>query len=438
MNDARDPFAEEEVTFKGPQTPHTAATNDQDDNLFDDAYDLDSEVEDEFDFDQDEPGEWTPPINPDKSGGRQFAGDAPVASSPRPARRVEQPSGPGDLIFDANLVLEPQSPPQPTPKPEPIQVASQAPTVAPVRPAPRTPAPRSAVQAPEAGKAPKKSFAQKMRSLFFKEDTSSTQTVHSLQRSLNGSVNIVMINRKGGVGKTLVTTLAGMVLASHRKDRIIAVDASPEGGELGDRVEREQNGTVGSLLDQLDSVSRYSHVRTHTSQDQSGLEVLASEPQKPISSGQEYRELMTVLRKFYPVILTDCAQGLKSELMESVLEEADVLVLVSEGTDGMKAATQVANDLVDSQGLYGDRFAALVDDMVVVVNHRSPKTNVDTGQVMEFFSSVAREAISLPYDQMFEGGRAFTLDEISPETRDAAIKLGAAIVNSAGFMEGGR
>lgn len=430
MNDHRDPFAEKEVVYTGP-----ASEPDTVDDAFEDIYATDDGSDaGEFIFDTEDPNDWSPPIPPTSSTQGSFADDTPAGTSPpRPAPQVSKPAGPGDLLFSADLVLTPQATPvAPTP------AVTPAPVVKPQSTPRKAPEVRTVAHAPEVGKTPRKTLGQRFKSLFVKDEVGSSQNLHALQRSLSGSVNIVMINRKGGVGKTLVTTLAGMMLASHRKDRVIAVDASPEGGELGDRVEREQNGTVGSLLDQLEAVSRYSHVRTHTSQDHSGLEVLASEPQKPISSGEEYHQLMAVLRQYYPVILTDCAQGLKSELMESVLEEADVLVLVSEGTDGMKAATQVANDLVDAQGIFGDRFAHLVDDMVVVVNHRSPKTNVDTSQVVDFFTGVAREVVSLPYDQMFEGGRAFTLDELSAETRAAGVDLATAIVNSTGFMDGGR
>ena len=44
-----------------------------------------------------------------------------------------------------------------------------------------------------------------------------------------------VLSRKGGVGKTTVTTLLGMVLAELREDRVIAMDANPDRGTLSDR-----------------------------------------------------------------------------------------------------------------------------------------------------------------------------------------------------------
>jgi hypothetical protein len=46
---------------------------------------------------------------------------------------------------------------------------------------------------------------------------------------------VPVLSRKGGVGKTTVTTLLGMVLADLREDRVIAMDANPDRGTLSDR-----------------------------------------------------------------------------------------------------------------------------------------------------------------------------------------------------------
>lgn len=451
-----DPFAEVEADYVGPEADTQEVDPDEslfdaDDAAFDPApYDFDSDDGDDFDF-PDDPDDWTPPTAPDPAGERSFTGPAAPAAAPQPAKRraknvpdpvLDQIHAPvGDLVTVETPTLEESQPKavptvapvrrKPTPEQEEPEPEDTAPAVPRKRPADR----------PDAEK-PKKGLRGFLRSLFNgSQGKGQEDDLRSLQRGVSGAVNIVMVNRKGGTGKTLTTTLAGMTLATHRGDRVIAVDASPEGGELCDRVEREQFGSVRSLIDQLDSVSRYSHVRTHTSQDASGLEVLGSDPEavgEPVLTGDEYRRMMKVLRDYYSVILTDCAQGLSGPLMESVLDEADVLVLVSEGADGMRSASWVASQLADEHGAFDGKYAHLVDDLIVVVNSRTPRTNVDTDRVAEFFESFARSVIQLPFDQEVEGGRAFTLDEVSADTRDAGIDLALAIANSSGFLDGGR
>ena len=66
---------------------------------------------------------------------------------------------------------------------------------------------------------------------------------------LNGGARFVpVLSRKGGVGKTTVTTLLGMALADARDDRIIAVDANPDRGTLAERISRASGKTVRDLV----------------------------------------------------------------------------------------------------------------------------------------------------------------------------------------------
>ncbi|MDK7145175.1 MinD/ParA family protein [Corynebacterium amycolatum] len=289
----------------------------------------------------------------------------------------------------------------------------------------------------------RKSFIERLTGLFpaKKAKGPTTDELRFIRRNLTGSFNISVVNVKGGVGKTVTADLLGKTFSSQRNDRVIAVDATPEGGELIDRCRNENNGTIRSLIEQLPLVSRYSHIREHTSQSDSGLEVLGSDPSvigAQRLTGDEYREVMKALRTFYQVIITDCAQGVTGELMEAVLDETDLLLLVSEGADGMRAATKTANDLASADGYWNGRYAHLVEDMVVVVNSRSPRSNVDVGKVEEFFSSIARAVVTLPFDQALEGGRGVELSEVSEATRAAGIDLASKVAASSSFKDGGR
>ena len=66
-----------------------------------------------------------------------------------------------------------------------------------------------------------------------------------IRTPLEGSARFVpVLTRKGGVGKTTVTTLLGMALASYREDRIIAIDANPDRGTLSDRFTERPVATI--------------------------------------------------------------------------------------------------------------------------------------------------------------------------------------------------
>ena len=45
---------------------------------------------------------------------------------------------------------------------------------------------------------------------------------------INGSRRIVVLSRKGGVGKTTTTLMLGHTFASWRGDRVVALDGNPE------------------------------------------------------------------------------------------------------------------------------------------------------------------------------------------------------------------
>jgi ATPases involved in chromosome partitioning len=63
-----------------------------------------------------------------------------------------------------------------------------------------------------------------------------------------GARYVPVLTRKGGVGKTTVTTLLGMALAEVRDDRVIAIDANPDRGTLAERVPKSTAATVRDVV----------------------------------------------------------------------------------------------------------------------------------------------------------------------------------------------
>lgn len=370
--------------------------------------------------------EWSEPIPPSPNATRQF--DEPdEVPPPRPARRVAPTITVGvdlDSVVDADAD-------QPAPRRGRDVVAP-----------PRAETDRSARQAPAVPTPERRTITERIKALFpAKKESTSTDMLRLVRSNLIGSVNVVFVNTKGGVGKTMACAMTGKTFATERTDYVLAVDASPEGGQLAQRDRRENHGTVRSLVDNLDVVERYSHVRQYTSRGESGLEILGSNPdlvgQKTLQA-EEYTAMMRELREHYSIILTDCAQGITGDLMGAVLDQADVVVMVSEGADGMQGATRTANEMAADEGYWEGRYAHLVDDMVVLITSASARTNVDVRKVEEFFNTMARQVIRLDYDQALEGGRGVELGEVSSQTRKSFMQLAAAIADSEAFKEAGR
>jgi MinD-like ATPase involved in chromosome partitioning or flagellar assembly len=86
-----------------------------------------------------------------------------------------------------------------------------------------------------------------------------------------------VLSRKGGVGKTTVTTLLGMALADAREDRMIAVDANPDRGTLAERIGRTSGKTVRDLVRARADVQGFNDISEIVGRDQTRLDVIASD-----------------------------------------------------------------------------------------------------------------------------------------------------------------
>ncbi|MEV1295006.1 MinD/ParA family protein [Pseudonocardia sp. NPDC049635] len=253
--------------------------------------------------------------------------------------------------------------------------------------------------------------------------------VARLNRPLLNAHKIAMLSLKGGVGKTTVTATLGATFASHRGDRVVAVDANPDRGTLSQKIPLETTATVRHLLRDSDRVRRYTDVRAYTSQGQSRLEVLASEQDPAVSeafSEDDYRRAVDLLEHFYNLVLTDCGTGLMHSAMYGVLGMADQLVIVSSGSiDGARSASATL-DWLDAHG-YGN----LVRNAVVVINsvYRRAGGGVDLDRVAEHFAGRCRAVVRVPFDPHLEEGAEIDLDRLEEPTRIALLELAAAVAD---------
>jgi MinD-like ATPase involved in chromosome partitioning or flagellar assembly len=237
---------------------------------------------------------------------------------------------------------------------------------------------------------------------------------------------LAVISLKGGVGKTTTTAALGAMFATLRADRVIAVDANPDRGTLGERLPRESGATVRHLLAARYRLQRYADVRRFTSLSPTRLEVLASDADPSASlafSEQDYRDTVATLERFYNLILTDCGTGLLHSAMHGILGLANSLVVVSSASlDGARSASATLDWLeAHNQG-------ALAREAVVVISSVRPGGGiVDVLQLEDHFAARCRAVIVIPYDPHLEAGGVLDLDELAPDTLDAYRELAASV-----------
>src|SRR6516165_8532642 len=249
-----------------------------------------------------------------------------------------------------------------------------------------------------------------------------------VNRPLRGSYRIALLSLKGGVGKTTITATLGSTFASIRGDRVVAVDANPDRGTLSQKIPLETAATVRQLLQDAGSIERYSDVRRYTSKGPSGLEVLASDTNPAVSEAfgaDDYGRTLDILERFYGLVLTDCGPGLLHSVMSSVLDRADVLVVVSSASiDGARAASATL-DWLDAHG-----HQEKVRNSIAVINGVRPRTGkVDMNKVIDHFSRRCRAVRLLPFDPHLEEGAEISLDRLQRGTREAATELAAVVAD---------
>ena len=114
------------------------------------------------------------------------------------------------------------------------------------------------------------------------------EVLERVRAPITGSRRVVVMSRKGGVGKTTLALALGSTFALERGDRVIAVDANPDAGNLAHRLARggtEPNDrSITDVLGDLDRIHTYADLQGYTSQaPESRLEVLASDDDPRIS-----------------------------------------------------------------------------------------------------------------------------------------------------------
>ncbi|MBD3006109.1 zinc ribbon domain-containing protein [Streptomyces sp. 5-10] len=246
---------------------------------------------------------------------------------------------------------------------------------------------------------------------------------------------IAVISLKGGVGKTTTTAALGSTLAALRPDKILALDANPDAGTLGRRVQRETGATIRDLVNAIPYLHSYMDIRRFTSQAPSGLEILANDVDPAVSTtfgDQDYRRVMDVLGRQYPIILTDTGTALLYSAMRGVLDLADQLVVVS--TPSVDGASSASTTL-DWLAAHG--YADLVSRSVTVISEvRETGKMIKVEDIVSHFETRCRGVVVVPFDEHLAVGAEVDLEMMRPKSQEAYFDLAAMVAE--GFPSGPR
>ena len=248
-----------------------------------------------------------------------------------------------------------------------------------------------------------------------------------IRRNARDSYQIGVFGLKGGVGKTAITVALGSALSKVRGDRILAIDADPDGGNLADRAGRQSAATIGDLLADKE-LARYNDIRAYTSMNGSNLEVLSSEDYSGARrefNDEDWKGATGIVSRYYNLVLADCGAGLFQPAARGVLSTVSGLVIVASASiDGARQAA-VTMDWLRQNG-----YQDLLGRSCVVINHVVPgKPNIDIEDLVQQFERHVPpgRVVVLPYDKHIAAGTEIQLDLLGKDFRRKTIELAAAL-----------
>ncbi|MDH6195712.1 MinD-like ATPase involved in chromosome partitioning or flagellar assembly [Mycobacterium frederiksbergense] len=252
--------------------------------------------------------------------------------------------------------------------------------------------------------------------------------LHSrIRRNARDSYQIGVFGLKGGVGKTAVTVALGSAMAKVRGDRILAIDADPDGGNLADRAGRQSAATINDLLADQE-LSRYNDIRAYTSMNGSNLEVLSSEDYSGAQrefNDEDWKGATALVSRYYNLVLADCGAGLFQKASRGVLSTVSGMVIVASASiDGARQAA-ITMDWLRQNG-----YQDLLGRSCVVINHVTPgKANVDVDDLVQQFERHVPpgRVVVLPWDKHIAAGTEIQLELLGHTFQRRITELAAAL-----------
>jgi MinD-like ATPase involved in chromosome partitioning or flagellar assembly len=355
-----------------------------------------------------------------ESNGRRAA---PEPEQPRnffkPSRPAQQPPAPPVPPRDypqgrGSATVQPLAQPMPLAQPTPI--AQPIPVAPPVAPAPTSPA------------------AARIEWRQTRPDEEIERAIGVMRRKLGRPRVLAFANPKGGVHKTTATVLAAATIGSVRGRGVLAWDDNELRGTLGLRAGSARHARTikhlladlmqienlhgDALLGELDGYLRHA--------SDGSYDVLAGEENPRFAQRLDQttvRRVMDLLRRTHDVICVDTGNNVESVNWQTVMRQADQLVITTVPREDAAFTADWMLDVLDESGM-GD----LVANAVTLISCPSPGPLPLLGDFQKHFATRTRAVAVVPYDPALEVGSSIEYAELQPDTRQAWLKAAAVMI----------
>ncbi|MFB9323970.1 AAA family ATPase, partial [Cryptosporangium minutisporangium] len=240
---------------------------------------------------------------------------------------------------------------------------------------------------------------------------------------------IAVLGIRGGSGKSTVASLLVSAYATHRGDRVLAVDADPDLGSLGLRLGANSPtslanlGKVPRVWATLDDAERC------LGRSQSGAWILSGErgsAAPEIVPPNAYLGVLHGISRYFAVTVVDAGAGMVTPLNQSVLADAHAIVLATPASiDGVVSARR-ALEWIREWGPHR------LPQTLIALTAMSPQAaEIDLNRTAEAFAPYGVVPALLPYDRHLATGSTIEPWRLGERTRNAAVQLAAAALAKA-------
>ena len=258
----------------------------------------------------------------------------------------------------------------------------------------------------------------------------------AVQRSLRGPRTVVVINTKGGGGKTTAVYSLAATFGQARGGYVLGWDNNETRGTLAWRsAPARHTNTAVDLLRDLERFEDPRNARVGDldnyvrAQGSAQFDVLASDENAASAAsidGDAFRALHRSLSRFYRILVVDTGNNVKAPNWQAAVELADQLVVVSSIREDTAGGASWTLDHLAEIG-HGDK----VRNAVTILS--APKAAADPDQralhtrFREHFAARTRTVLDVPFDPALVDGDSIVFEALSPSTRQAWLIAAAAI-----------
>jgi MinD-like ATPase involved in chromosome partitioning or flagellar assembly len=263
-----------------------------------------------------------------------------------------------------------------------------------------------------------------------------------VQRGFSKPMTVVVIQPKGGAGKTPTTIGIASALGVHRGGYVLGWDDNETRGTLAVRV-KNLYGQTTTAWDLLGSLSRFERADARVgdlsqfvrAQGEAQFDALASDdnPANMAQIGEEeFSRLHDVLQRFYRIIVIDTGNNVRSPNWQAAVNAADLVVVVS---TYQRDVGYSGSWVLDHLGQTGR--GALAGGAVTVLTAADPHPDPTVRrELLSHFGTRTRSVVEIPYDPHIAVGGPMEWSLMREETRRAWTLTGAAVVDALAAAEG--